>query len=374
MPEYTYTRVYALSEVNWNFIPPQTAANNGVTIGTTFTVTGAGNPMTLLDDDEILEDNTNGWNGTNWQTRDDSQQTLVGDFGLNHDGDYIWSRAFQTVVDAHGNVGRIYQIRISEWQPGDPGLPDSGANMHTYYAFSGPLQFEPGETFTILTGFDGFGNQPHPEFEEPFCFGSDTLIDTEAGQIPAGCLTVGMQVRTRDHGWQPVRWIGRRSMTPAEMAAAPNLRPIRIRAGALGAGLPTSDVLVSPQHRVLVRSSIAQRLFGTQEVLVAAKQLLALEGIEVAQDVAEVTYVHFMFDAHQIVFANGAEMESFYAGQQALRGVGESCRAELCEIFPELGDATSRPARPLVEGRMARKLAARHARNSRALVSTGRLN
>ena len=53
-------------------------------------------------------------------------------------------------------------------------------------------------------------------------------------------------------------------------------RPIRIRAGTLGNGLPEADLIVSPQHRVLVRSGIARTLFGADEVLVAAKQLLAL--------------------------------------------------------------------------------------------------
>ena len=38
-----------------------------------------------------------------------------------------------------------------------------------------------------------------------------------------------------------------------------------------------ADLTVSPQHRVLVRSRTAQKVFGTDEVLVAAKQLLLLQ-------------------------------------------------------------------------------------------------
>ena len=72
-----------------------------------------------------------------------------------------------------------------------------------------------------------------------------------------------------------------------------------------------STYITSPQHRVLVRSRIAQKIFGTDEVLVAAKQLCQLDGIDIALDLGAVTYVHFLFDAHQVVFSNGAETESF---------------------------------------------------------------
>ena len=72
-----------------------------------------------------------------------------------------------------------------------------------------------------------------------------------------------------------------------------------------------STYITSPQHRVLVRLRIAQKIFGTDEVLAAAKQLCQLDGIDIALDIGAVTYVHFLFDAHQVVFSNGAETESF---------------------------------------------------------------
>lgn len=373
MPEYTYNRVYNFSEVNWDTTLP---TNNGVLPGTTFTVTGRGHELTLLDDDPILEDNTNSPNGTNYQTRDDSQQTLVHDFGDNEAGDYVWSRAYQEIRDEAGNIGRIYQIRISDWQPGNPNYPDNVSDMHTYYAFSGPIEFTPGTVFTVTGSFDGFGNQAHATFGQATCFGADALIETAKGPVAAGDLTVGTLVATRDAGLQPVRWIGRRVVGRDEMRAAPGLRPIRIRAGALGQGMPSRDLLVSPQHRVLVRSKIAQRLFDATEILVAAKQLLALEGVEVAEDIDEVTYVHFMFDAHEIVRANGAETESLFAGEQTLRMIGPKALDELFTLFPQLRNPASppQPARPLIEGKMARKLASRHARNGMDLVSDAVLN
>ena len=202
------------------------------------------------------------------------------------------------------------------------------------------------------------------------CFGADAMIETVDGPVPAGSLKVGDLVLTRDDGYQPIRWVGHRTLTASDLAANPAFRPIRIRQGALGGGLPDADLIVSPQHRVLARSKIAERMFGTREVLVAAKQLVVTEGIDIAEDLATVTYVHFLFDAHQIVISNGAETESLYTGDEALKSIPAEARAEILGLFPELAEDAVRPAaRKMLSGRMARKLAQRHAQNGKKLVA-----
>ena len=201
------------------------------------------------------------------------------------------------------------------------------------------------------------------------CFTRGTLIDCADGARPVETLRVGDLVQTLDRGLQPIRWIASRRLG-AELAAQPRLCPIRIRKGALGPGMPAADLLVSPQHRILVRSGIAHRMFGAAEVLVAAKQLLELEGVEIAQ-LDSVEYVHFAFDRHEIVTANGAQSESLYPGPQALKSLGRAARDELFAIFPLLQGAPAAPtaARELVSGRQGRKLAARHAMHDRPLVA-----
>lgn len=202
------------------------------------------------------------------------------------------------------------------------------------------------------------------------CFTLDTLIETALGPTPVQELVPGDLVRTHDNGMQPVRWIGRRTVTTAELQSSPSLRPVRIAAGALGNGTPTADLIVSPQHRILIRSVIAQKMFNTQEVLVAAKHLTEVEGIDILEDVDSVTYVHFMFDTHQVVFSNGAETESLYAGDQALGSLTAAAREEIYALFPELrsGTASTEGARPFAPGRKARNLARRHAQAEKALV------
>lgn len=202
------------------------------------------------------------------------------------------------------------------------------------------------------------------------CFTRDTLIQTPSGEVPVEALEVGDLVLTRDNGAQPVRWIGAKRITTDILASHPSLRPIRIRAGALGCGMPSADLVVSPQHRVLVRSKIAQRMFGTAEVLVAARQLLELDGVAIATDLDEVEYFHFLFEHHEIVTSNGAETESLFTGKQALKSLGRVARDEIEAIFPELCMDSYQPvgARLLPSGRQARRMVARHLQNGRALL------
>lgn len=201
------------------------------------------------------------------------------------------------------------------------------------------------------------------------CFAAGTLIATPAGDRPVEEIGIGDLVMTRDNGPRPVRWTGRRRVAGAEIAAHPALAPVRIRAGALGPGLPARDLLVSQQHRVLVRSAIAQRMFGTQELLVAARHLTGVEGIDIVPDADGVTYVHLMFAEHQIVLSNGAPTESLYPGPQALRALGNAAE-EILALFPRLRDGIEGypGARPFAAGGKARQLASRHAAHRRPLA------
>jgi hypothetical protein len=197
------------------------------------------------------------------------------------------------------------------------------------------------------------------------CFVAGTMILTPGGPRPVERIAAGDLVATLDHGPQPVRWVGLRRLDAADLAAAPRLRPVRIARGALGDGLPLADLLVSPQHRVLVRSRIACRMFGGAGVLVAARQLLGLPGVSVETAPRTVTYVHLLFDRHEVVISNGAATESLFTGPEALKSLSPEAREEILSLFPapESRDA----ARRLVPGKAARDLAFRHLRNRVAL-------
>lgn len=207
------------------------------------------------------------------------------------------------------------------------------------------------------------------EIEEiPVCFVRGSLIETIDGPRPIETLRAGDMIRTRDNGYKAISWIGSRAFRNDRSETMTRLSPIRIRSGALGKGVPSRDLYLSPQHRVLVRSKIAERMFGGPEVLVAVKHLLALPGIEQVTDFGEVEYFHILFDQHEIVYADGLEAESLYTGPEALKALDPEARREILTIFPELAqmtpDIAAPPARFIPRGRMARQLAARHHKNS----------
>ena len=167
------------------------------------------------------------------------------------------------------------------------------------------------------------------------CFTPGTLIATPKGERRVEDLQIGDRIITRDNGIQEIKWLGTKTMTGQELVRAEHLNPILIREGALGGGLPERDMMVSPNHRVLVANDKTALYFEDREVLVAAKYLTGLEGVDVAE-VSSVTYIHFMFDQHEVVLSDGTWTESFQPGDHTLAGLGNAQRNEIFELFPEL--------------------------------------
>lgn len=167
------------------------------------------------------------------------------------------------------------------------------------------------------------------------CFTPGTAIATPRGEKLVEELKVGDKVITRDNGLQEIRWIGQRMLSGEELAKSPHLRPVLIRAGSLGHGLPERDMLLSPQHRILLNSDRAALYFEEREVLAAAKHLVGIEGVSQVETRAA-TYIHFMCDQHEVVLSNGTWTESFQPGEQVLDGMGAAQRDEIYDLFPEL--------------------------------------
>lgn len=174
------------------------------------------------------------------------------------------------------------------------------------------------------------------------CFTPGTLIATDRGAVPVETLSVGDRVLTRDHGLQPIRWIGRRDLTASELLRTPHLRPVLIGAGALGPGQPQRDMRVSPQHRLLMTGAYPELISGETEVLAPALYFLGQPGI--VQDAAAmgVSYLHLMFDQHEIVMSDGIWSESFQPGAATLSSMEAAQRAELLALFPGLSSNQTR--------------------------------
>lgn len=189
-------------------------------------------------------------------------------------------------------------------------------------------------TFTYeVTDTDGNTDIGYVALQTTPCFTAGTLIDTPRGAVPVETLRPGDLVRTHDNGLQPLRWIG----TSACMALGVDA-PVRLAAGALGAH---DGVEFSPNHRILWRAPYAALLFGEAELLIKARDLLGRPGISRRQDGRPVTYVHLLFDQHEIITANGLPCESYHPGDKTLTGFDANVRSELLRLMPKLGQAAA---------------------------------
>ncbi|MFP7571901.1 Hint domain-containing protein [Marivita sp. S2033] len=168
------------------------------------------------------------------------------------------------------------------------------------------------------------------------CFTPGTSILTPNGTQRIEDLREGDLVQTKDNGAQPIQWMGHRRMSGARLFAMPRLRPIRIRAGLFGLDEPDEDLLVSPEHRMLIKGRVARDLFNTGEVLVAARDLIDHDRVSVDLSVKEVTYVHMLMPQHEILFANGVESESFHPANAALSTLDAKDRARLSQMLPRI--------------------------------------
>lgn len=192
------------------------------------------------------------------------------------------------------------------------------------------------------------------------CFTPGVGILTPQGEVLVETIRVGDEITTLDHGVQKVRWIGSRNLSAAQLSQQPDFNPVRIAKGALGGGVPERDLTVSPQHRMLLAGAQAEMLFGEPEVLAAALYLINDSTI-LRQRPNGITYIHLMFESHEVICANGAWTESFQPGAASIAGMGEAQRAELLALFPELEItgtrfAAARPALKSYEAALLQKM------------------
>ncbi len=172
------------------------------------------------------------------------------------------------------------------------------------------------------------------------CFTPGTMLETPDGLVPVEALVAGDRVVTKDGGAQPILWAGSRNVSGARLYAMPDLRPVRIREGALGIGSPNGDLIVSPDHKMLVAGQAARDLWGEDEVLVAARDLIDGAGIARDMGAKSVTYHHLMLEEHHVLVANGVETESFHPAAAALDAIEEEQRMRLFDVMPDLAERT----------------------------------
>ncbi|MEO1537260.1 MAG: Hint domain-containing protein [Pseudomonadota bacterium] len=181
------------------------------------------------------------------------------------------------------------------------------------------------------------------------CFASGTMLRTPAGERAIETLRVGDLVTTVDDGPMPIIWITRTDLDwPAADEAA---LPILISRGALG-GLPARDLVVSPQHKVLL-----QRDPGDRGVLAPAQGLTRLPGIRVMRGKRSIRYHHILLARHAVLVSEGLPSESFFPGPMALHMLAGRNVLSLQAVIGALGRPYGPTARPCLTMAETRALA-----------------
>ncbi|UOA27609.1 Hint domain-containing protein [Pseudosulfitobacter sp. DSM 107133] len=197
-------------------------------------------------------------------------------------------------TDTKGNVAQIYLLPLASLAP------------RTDYA---------------LVGIDT--TNAVEKFGEVACarFTRGTHITLASGaQVPIEDLAVGDRVLTRDDGPQQVRWIGQ-----STVRAVGDFAPICIRAGALN---NFHDLVVSPDHRLFIYQRSDQLGAGRSELLVKARHLVNGDTV-IRQDGGFVDYFQLLFDAHQIIYAEGIAAESTLVDTRTRATVPDEVTAQL---------------------------------------------
>ncbi|MDV7143541.1 Hint domain-containing protein [Tropicimonas sp. TH_r6] len=271
---------------------------------------------------------------------DGDGHATITDFTM--DGTELDQLDVSELTDANGNLVDLDDVTVSEDETGNA-----------------VLSFPMGESLT-LEGVDACTlDRPTLHQMGIPCFTSGTMILTPRGEVPIETLRPGDLVQTLDNGAQTVLWIGQRRLSRRELLQHPNLMPIRIRCGALG---NRRDLLVSPQHCLITTPD------GAEPCMARATHLARQggPGFRVARGVREVSYIHLLFERHQIVLTEGMASESFYPGPMALATLDGRTISEIGVLFPGLGsqqvqhDQVARFYGPTARRVMRRREISRH--------------
>jgi hypothetical protein len=235
-------------------------------------------------------------------------------------------RLFDGGFDVTDGVKR-YEITLID-------TPDLGAPL---VMFLGEMPPKDTDLWVVSTYMAAARTAPACGAGAVICFTPGTRISTPDGPRLVEHLSEGDWVHTKDNGPQALRWIGGRRISGARLYVTPALRPVRFRADALGLGRPDKDLVVSPHHRMLVAGNAARALFNADEVLVAAKDLVNDRSIVIDRTQRELQYIHLLFDAHQVIVANGLETESFHPDCVDIDEMSGDQKRRLLEGFPGLG-------------------------------------
>jgi hypothetical protein len=302
--------------VNYNFAPS----------GSNWRYTGTDTYFVVQE-----EDGATNFNGdpTNEQVSAQEQFGGVGEQTVDIGGtdrQLIWDYTF-TVSQTVAGVTTTWQVAVIDVDlNNDNDLNDAGEDGY-FLVF--PDGLPPADTNLSIGGISANSDfTPHTALGGyVVCFEAGTLIETIDGPRAIETLEDGNMIETRDGGIQPLRWSG-----CTTVVATGDLAPVVITAGTFGS---TTDLVVSPQHAVLITGWRAELFYREDEVLVRAVDLLDHDGVY-RRPGGVVNYWHILFDAHQVVTASDLWSERLYPGEMTMDAISPKSRCEINELLEDI--------------------------------------
>jgi hypothetical protein len=191
--------------------------------------------------------------------------------------------------------------------------------------------------YTVQADVSDAAGNPAIEASRDFsvvCYARGTHIETPTGQARIEDLRAGDSVVTvqgNDRIACAIKWIGRRWIDLLAHPRPEMVEPVRIRRGAFEENMPYRDLLVSPDHGVLVDGK-----------LISTRQLVNGSTIHREIGLTFLEYFHVELYGHAILLAEGLPAES-YLNTGNLGFFANS--GEPLELHPHLTDETDYPTR-----------------------------
>ena len=134
------------------------------------------------------------------------------------------------------------------------------------------------------------------------CFLKGTKISTPSGNRLVQELQIGDEVQTLA-GRKTIKWIGYNKFTKEEGRAwQDSVMPIRVGRFAIDDQTPYRDLYLSPLHCVFLNEALIPVMYLVNEASIAQGTPSEMSAIE---------YYHIEFDTHEVIYAEGALVESF---------------------------------------------------------------
>lgn len=176
-----------------------------------------------------------------------------------------------------------------------------------------------------------------PAFESVFAaIARGTILNTEEGHVAVEDLLPGMKIETRDNGFQPLLWRGGTNIVPRRPDDQAGAALFRIPADTYGPMRPMPDLLLGPYARLLRRTPALRDFTGQDTALLPVDALADGFNVIPVTPASPVRVFHLGFARHQIIAANGLEIESMHPGPEVLGCLARDDLRRFVSLFPHI--------------------------------------